>query len=118
MSSTGKITAKSKTGSAVVTVTLASGKTARVQVKVQKSAVQTTKISGLKKSITLKVKGRTTLRPVISPSASTQKVTYKSSNKKVVTVTASGKVTAKKRGKAVITVKSGKKSVKVSVRVK
>lgn len=118
VSSTGKITAKSKTGSAVVTVTLASGKTARVKVKVQKSAVQTTKISGLKKSITLKVKGRTTLRPVISPSASTQKVTYKSSNKKVVTVTASGKVTAKKRGKAVITVKSGKKSVKVSVRVK
>ncbi|MCI8732546.1 MAG: peptidoglycan DD-metalloendopeptidase family protein [Lachnospiraceae bacterium] len=118
VSSTGKITAKSKTGSAVVTVTLASGKTARVKVKVQKSAVQTTKISGLKKSITLKVKGRTTLRPVISPSASTQKVTYKSSNKKVVTVTAGGKVTAKKRGRAVITVKSGKKSVKVSVRVK
>lgn len=118
VSSAGRITAKSKTGSAVVTVTLASGKTARVKVKVQKSAVQTTKISGLKKSITLKVKGRITLRPVISPAASTQKVTYKSSNKKVVTVTASGKVTAKKRGRAVITVKSGKKSVKVSVRVK
>lgn len=118
VSSTGKITATSRTGSAVVTVTLASGKTARVRVKVQKSAVQTTKISGIKKSITLKVKGRTTLRPVISPSTSTQKVTYKSSNKKVVTVTASGKVTAKKRGKAVITVKSGRKSVKVNVRVK
>lgn len=118
VSSTGKITAAGRTGSAVVTVTLASGKTARVRVKVQKSAVQTTRISGLKKSITLKVKGRTTLRPVISPSTSTQKVTYKSSNKRVVTVTASGKVTAKKRGKAVITVKSGRKSVKVSVRVK
>ena len=32
------------------------------------------------------------------------KITYKTSNKKVATVSASGKVTAKKKGKATITV--------------
>ncbi|MFR8755744.1 MAG: Ig-like domain-containing protein, partial [Clostridium sp.] len=41
-----------------------------------------------------------------------------SSNKKVATVSAKGVVTGKKKGTAKITIKSGSKSVKVTVRVK
>ncbi|MCC8066187.1 MAG: Ig-like domain-containing protein [Clostridiales bacterium] len=46
-----------------------------------------------------------------------QKVTYTSSNKKMVTVTAKGVVTAKKAGAAKITVRSGTKKVVVTVKV-
>lgn len=58
------------------------------------------------------------LKPVILPLTSTEKITYKSSNKKVATVSAKGVIAAKKKGTATITVKSGKKSVKCKVTVK
>ena len=113
----GKIIAQKKTGTANVTVTLLSGKTATIKVKVQKGAVKTTKISGLKNT-TLKAKKKLTLAPVIYPITSVQKVTYKSSNKKVATVSSKGVVTAKKKGKTVITVKSGSKKVSIKITVK
>ncbi|MDR0432777.1 MAG: endo-1,4-beta-xylanase [Bifidobacteriaceae bacterium] len=47
----------------------------------------------------------------------TAKVTWKSSNKKVATVSASGKITAKRAGKATITAKSGSLTAKLTVRV-
>ncbi len=56
----------------------------------------------------LKVKKKATLKPVILPLTSTEKITYKSSNKKVATVSAKGVIAAKKKGTATITVKSGK----------
>lgn len=89
-----------------------------VRVKVQKTAVKTTKISGLKKSVALKKGKKTTLKPVITPFTSREKVTYRSSNKKVATVSSKGVVTAKKKGTAKITVRSGKKSYTVKVTVK
>lgn len=117
VTSSGKITAK-KTGKAKITVTLASGKKAVVNVTVQKNAVKTTKISGLKKSVTLKRGQKLALNPVISPITSVEKVTYKSSNKKVATVSSKGVITAKKKGTAKVTVKSGKKSFTIKVTVK
>ena len=48
----------------------------------------------------------------------TGKVTFKSSNKKVVTVNSKGVITGKKAGKAVITVKVGKYTKKLTVKVK
>ena len=44
-------------------------------------------------------------------------MTYKTSNKKVVTVTSKGKIKAVGAGIATITIKAGKKSVKVTVTV-
>ena len=117
VASGGKITAK-KVGKAKITVILTSGKKAVVNVTVQKTAVKTTKISGLKKRVSLKRKQKLTLKPVISPITSVEKVTYKSSNKKVATVSSKGVITAKKKGTAKITVKSGKKSYTVTVKVK
>lgn len=117
VTSRGKITAK-KTGKARIIITLASGKKAVVNVTVQKTAVKTTKISGLKRSVVLKRRQKLTLKPVISPITSVEKVTYKTSNKKVATVSSRGVITAKKKGTAKITVKSGKKTYTVTVKVK
>ena len=84
----------------------------------QKSAVKTKKISGIAKSLKLKKNQTATLKASVTPLTSLQKVTYTSSNKKVATVTSKGVVKAKKKGTAVITVKSGSKKVKCKVIVK
>lgn len=112
------ITAGKKTGKAIITVTLKSGLKKNITVNVQKKVVKTTKIVGVTKKVSLK-KGRTlTLKPAITPLTSLQKVTYKSSNKKVAIVTSKGVIRARKKGTAVITVKSGRKTVKCKVTVK
>lgn len=113
-----KLKAAKKTGTAKITITLASGKAKTIKVTVQKSAVTTTKISGLAKKVMIKKGSSTTLNPVITPITSQQKVTYTSSNKKVATVSVKGVVKAKKKGKAKITVKSGEKKFVVTVTVK
>lgn len=118
VSSKGKITPQKKAGKATVTVTLASGLKKKISVTVQKDPSRTAKITGISKTLTLK-KGKTkTLKPVLTPKTSKEKVTYSSSNKKVAAVSSKGKITAKKKGTAVITVKSGKISVKCKVVVK
>lgn len=108
---------KSGNNKAKVTVTLASGKTAVITVNVQKKTVKTASLAVTSKNLTLQVGKSTTLKPVIKPITSSQKATYKSSNKKVATVTSGGKVVAKGSGKATITIKSGSKTVKVTVKV-
>ena len=118
VNSKGVIKAGKKTGTAKITVTLMSGKKATLKVKVQTSRVRTTKISGLKKNVRLKKGQKLTLKPVISPLTSQEKVTYTSSNKKVATVSKKGVITAKKKGTVKITVKSGKKSYVIKVKVK
>lgn len=111
------LTAQKTTGKATLTITLASGLTKKVSVTVQKNAVATTKISGLSKKLTLEKGKKSTLKPVITPITSVQKVTYKTSNKKVATVSSKGVVTAKASGTAKITVTSGKKKFVVTVTV-
>ena len=100
-----------------VTITLASGKKQVISVTVQKTTVRTTKITGLKSSVTVARNKKLTLKPVIGPITSQEKVTY-SSNKKIATVSSSGVITGKKKGTAYITVKSGKIRKKVKVVVK
>ncbi|MDO4170698.1 MAG: Ig-like domain-containing protein [Lachnospiraceae bacterium] len=117
VNSKGKITGK-KAGTAKITVTLKSGKDAVITVKVQKKAVATTKVAVNSKSINLNKGKKFTLKTTVTPITSKQKVTYKTSNKKIATVSSKGVITAKKKGTAKITVKSGKKSVKVTVKVK
>lgn len=115
----GKITAQKKAGgkSATITVTLASGLTQNVTVKVQKSAVNATKISVPTKKLTLEKGAKYSVVPVITPITTLNKVSYSSSNKKVATVSKNGVITAKKSGKAKITVKCGKKKVTITVTV-
>lgn len=116
VNASGKVTAKAA-GSAVITITMASGATAKVTVTVQKKAVATASIKNVEKKWNAKQGEKKQLTPVISPVSTLDKVTYTSSNKKVATVSKSGLITAKKSGTAKITVKSGKKKVTVTVKV-
>lgn len=124
VNSKGKITGK-KAGKARITVTLKSNKKATIQVKVQKKTVTTSKLTVTGKTLKIK-KNKLTLKKgkkekliaAVTPVTSQQKVTYKSSNKKVLTVDSKGNLKAKKAGKAKITVQSGKKKVVITVTVK
>ena len=112
------IKAGKKSGKATITVTLKSGLKKNITITVQKKAVKTTKVTGVAKKASLK-KGKTLeLKPTVTPLTSLQKITYRSSNKKVATVTSKGVVKAKKKGTAVITVKSGSKTAKCKITVK
>lgn len=116
VSKKGKLTAK-KVGKATVTVTLKSGISKTVSVKVQKSAVKTTKITGLSSKMTLNKGAQKVLKPIRQPFTSVEKITYSSSNKKIVSVTSKGKLKALKAGTAKITVKAGKKKFVIKVTV-
>lgn len=112
------ITAGRKTGKTGITIMLESGYKKTITVKVQKTAVKTTKITGVPKTLKLKKNQKYSLKPVLKPVTSKEKITYKSSSSKVVKVDSKGRITAKKKGTAVITVKAGKKTVKCKVTVK
>lgn len=114
---TGKLTAK-KTGKATITVTMKSGAKASCVVKVQKGKVKTKKLSLAKKAVVLKKKAKYKISVSRQPLTASDKVTFKSTNKKTATVTSKGVVTAKKKGSAYITVQSGTKKVKLKVTVR
>ena len=111
------ITAGNKTGKAVITITLKSKLKKNITITVTKGNITTTKITGVPSSLKLLKGQNTTLKPSILPISSKEKITYTSSNSKVVTVDVNGRVIAKNKGTAIITVKSGKKYVKCKVTV-
>ena len=103
ISKNGIIRAKKK-GTVTITAIAKNNKKAKATTKVTVGkVVKTLKFKeGKKKTVTAGKKF--TLHPTYSPKkASTKAVTFKSSNKKVATVTSKGKVTAKKAGKVTIT---------------
>lgn len=72
-----------------------------------------------KKTLTIGLKEKVTLKATVLPANASQKVTWSSSNKKVATVNQKGKISGKKVGKAVITATTanGKKiTCKVTVK--
>jgi len=74
--------------------------------------------AGIPKSITLKRGKSKTLKPSANQMASSGKITYRSSNNTVATVNKKGKVTGKQKGRTIINVKSGTKTIKCKVKVK
>ena len=97
-----KITVKSGSKKAVYTITVPG----------------TTAIKGIKSSVSIKKGKRYTLKPKLSYTEKADKVTYKSSNKKIATVSKKGVIKGKKKGTATITIKSGKITKKCKVKVK
>lgn len=78
-----------------------------------------TKVTIKQKKITLKRKKTYRIKATVTPATIYDKLTYKSSRKSVATVSKSGVVTAKKKGSAVITVKTvNGKQTKLTVKVK
>jgi uncharacterized protein YjdB len=106
----GVVTAKAK-GTTTISAT-ANGVTAKATITVKNAALK------LKKSAVSIKKGKTyAIKATVTPKAT---VTYKSSNKKIVTVSKKGVIKGKKKGKATITVKANGivKKLKVTVKKK
>lgn len=109
-----KLTAKNKNGSTWVTITLNSGVKTNILVTVK---VTTQAITNLKSTVSV-VRGKTvTLRPVLKPVTSQDKIKYSSSNKNIAAVNSKGVITGRKVGTAKITVTSGSKKFIVTVKV-
>lgn len=115
----GVVTGK-KAGEATITVTTKDGKKkASCRVTVKDVKVKSVKLD--RKSASVKVGKTIKLKATVKPTDATNKaVTWKSSNKKIASVSSKGKVTGKKKGKVTITVttKDGKKTATCKVRVK
>ena len=119
VSSKGVVKAK-KAGTAKITVASKTDKTkkATITIKVSKKAKKNKKLTLKAKSKSLK-KGKTYTVAIKSMTkGTTDAVTYKTSKKSVATVDKFGVVKAKKKGSATITVKCGKKSAKLKIKVK
>ena len=122
----GKIKGLKAGKTATITVQLQSGLKKSFKVKVQKKNVATKSLkvvnvsTGKKVSSKVSLKRKQTLKLAtkVLPITSKEKVKYSSSNKKVVSVSSKGVIKAKKKGKATITVKSGKKTYRIKVTVK
>ena len=114
----GKLTIKGKKpGITYVTVTSTNGGTAKVKIQVKKT-VNVSKLTLVKKASIRKGK-KLTLKAVKTPVTATSKITWKSSNSKIATVTSKGVVKAKKRGDVTITAYSSNgKKAKCKVRVR
>ena len=80
--------------------------------------ITTKKIKLNRKKLTLKKGKSFKLKVTLTPINSRDKITYRTSNKKVVKVYRNGRIKALKKGKAKITVISGKKKVVCRVTVK
>lgn len=120
VTSSGKITGMKK-GSALITATAQNGKKRSLKVTVSIKKVPSNKITLNKKKLTLKRNQVYTLKAKLTPTNSTDSVTFTSSKKSIVQVLnkATGKIKAVKKGTAKITVKtaSGKKAM-CTVKVK
>ena len=104
----GKITAK-KTGTAKITVKSSNGKKANVLVTIKKKPA---KLKLNAKTKTIRPGWKFQIRARLPKGTASHTLTYTSSRKSVASVSPTGKVTARKKGTAIITVKTynGKKA--------
>jgi uncharacterized repeat protein (TIGR02543 family) len=107
-----------KAGTVKITVETVKGAKAVCTVKVTKNVVKTKKITVNKSKVVLKKNATFKIKAKIQPSDSTEGIKYKSSNKKVATVTSKGVIKGKRKGNCIITVTSGTKLKKIRVTVK
>lgn len=118
VNSRGKITAK-KVGTATITATTAAGVSASVKITVVKGKLKTTSIKANVSRLTLDRRQSFQLVITRSPVTATEKITFKSSNSKVATVSKTGRIVGVKKGTATITVKtSNGKIAKIKVTVR
>ncbi len=115
VNSKGKVTAK-KTGSAKITVKSSNGKKATVQVTIKKKP---TKIRLNAKTKTIRAGWNFQIKAKFPKGTASNKLTYTSSRRAVASVSSTGKVTARKKGTAIITVKTyNRKKAQMKIIVK
>ncbi|MDO4523128.1 MAG: Ig-like domain-containing protein, partial [Eubacteriales bacterium] len=108
-----------RTGKAKITLTMVSGARASCVVQVQRGVVKTTALSVPKMTIKLKVGESHLLSVVRTPLTANDKMTFTSSDKKIVSVNKNGKIKAKKKGTAKITIRTaGGRKLVVKIKVK
>ncbi len=112
-----KVKARKKTGTVKIKVKLASGKTIKFKVKVQKNRVLTSKVTAPEK-LNLHKGEKAALNAKVKPFTSSQGISYHSSNPNVARVNKHGIVHALKKGTAIVTVVSGSKKAVCKVKVK
>jgi uncharacterized protein YjdB len=114
-----KIIAKNEPGITTINIELASGLIQTVEIEVKKVNENTVDISGIPNKLSIKKGASMDLKKYISNTASNNtKITYKSSDKKIVSISQNGIITAKKAGTAKITIKVGTQKVVCNVTVK
>lgn len=109
----GKVTAKNP-GKATITVKTANGKKKSCKVTVKAPAK---KVTMSHSSLTLGKGDKFKLTATVSPTNTTDKWKWSSSNKKLATVNSKGQVTAKKSGRVTITAKCGSKKATCSIKI-
>ena len=116
------VKALNKTGTVKIIVTTKQGISKTITVKVQSGKVTTKSIKASTKNVSLAKKGKkATVDITINPISSQDKVKVSVKDSKIAKATyKDGKltITAKKKGSTKVTVKSGKKSVKITLKVK
>ncbi|MDR1815850.1 MAG: Ig-like domain-containing protein [Clostridiales Family XIII bacterium] len=115
----GVITA-AKAGKATITATAPNGTKTTITVTASAKAVKLTKAAFTKKTLSVSAGKTAQLKLKLTPANATNitKVTYSSSNKKVLTVDKAGKITALKKGTATVKAKVGGKTATIKVTVK
>jgi len=105
-----------KTGTAKITVKSANGKKAVIKIRVKKAP---NKLKLKVKTKKLKKNGTYKIGVLLPSKTASYKITYKSNNRKVASVSTNGKVYALRKGKAIITVKTfNGETAKLSITVK
>ena len=106
-----------KAGTAVITVRTANGKTATCEVKVTAPDPESVKLD-VSGTLKMKVGEKRTLKATLLPDGAKSKLTWSTSDKKVVTVSKNGGLRAVGKGTATVTVKTANgKTAKIKIRV-
>lgn len=111
VNSEGVVTGK-KAGTVTITATSKVNKKIKATIKIKVKDIRPTSVVLNKKSYSGYIGNTTTLKATVKPKNSNQKVTYKSSNKNVATVSSSGKITLLSHGTTTITATASQKSAK------
>lgn len=109
VSQDGKVTPKKK-GKTTITAKLSNGKKVTWKIQVKELKAKTIRLN--KKKAVLHLGEMLNLKTKLKPKGATAKIKWKSSKKKIASVSKNGTVTARKKGKAVITAQlpNGKKA--------
>ena len=112
------VTAGRKRKKAVINAVTASGSTVSFRIHVRKKKVSLKGIKVPTKKIDLSVGQTCSLQAQLYPVTADGHLKYTSSKKSVATVSSDGTVTARKAGRASITVRCGKKKIKIKIQVR
>ncbi len=109
------VRAGKKNGRVVISAVTASGRTVTFQLKVQSKKVSLKGVTLRSRSVMIAAGQSYDLQALPYPVTAGGRIKYSSSNKSAAVISSNGIITGKSRGSTVITIKIGKKKIKVKV---